>query len=89
MNYLARFILWFFATYVAITLFGIFSPDNGLGLFGYVEYALFHILTGNADLKGYEPVARMFIFIIMFMKVFITLIISAAITGVQYAQSKR
>ncbi len=90
MSYVARFILWFFGAYLVITLFGMFllelnSPVGAV--IGWAEWALFHVAT--ADLRQYEPVARMFIYVVMFMKASISLTVSAAITGVQYAQSKR
>ena len=93
MNYVARFILWFFAVYVAITVFGVFlffGGNSAVGaIIGLGEYALFHIIIGNSDLRQYEPVARMFIYVVVFMKASIALTISAAITVVQYAESKR
>jgi len=92
MNFLARFILWFFATYLFLTAIGwaLAQGNAPVGaVLGWGEYALFHILTGNADLRQYEPVALMFIYIVIFIKASIALTISAAITGVQYAQSKR
>ncbi len=92
MSYVARFILWFFGVYIAITLFGclLAASEQPVGaVIGWAEWALFHIIIGNADLRQYEPVARMFIYVVMFMKASISLTVSAAITGVQYAQSKR
>ena len=92
MRYLAFIIIWFFAVYAAITVFGIFlaleakSPYGAV--FGFCEYALAHILIGDVDAMGYEIVAQWIIYVVMFIKASIALTISSVITGVQYAQSK-